>query len=98
MIRIKKAGRGVALPVPLFVFDQLFEAFGDLLALIMDLLPSRSVRIWRNKYEPGIALDKSNITAFLKLFKEFWDELRSNGRWQLIEIEAAGLRIDIRFY
>lgn len=97
LIRVKTAGRRVVLPVPLFVFDQLFEAFGDLFAFILDLLPARFGQICLGKYSDGIAMDKAKLTGLLKILREFWDGLQSHGHWQLLEIEAADLRVDVWF-
>ena len=95
LIRVKVGSRGlnINIPISLFVLDQTFDALEDLLWVWEKLFFNRMAR----KHLRNHAHSKNFIkrmkfegapSQVLGLCREIIDELRSYGRWRMVEVEV----------
>lgn len=85
LIKIKTERAGVTLPVSLFVLEDIVESLGDILSLLDYFIPASS----------KIPIRPREIA---RLCRTTLNELRNQGRWELVNIEYANTRIYIGFH
>ncbi len=89
IIRIRKGRFRIAVPVPLFVFTQLFEALADLAALVEWIAPV-PIRVLPERFRSGSPLLKqASPYDLLEMLRVLGDGIRSVGRLRMIEIESV---------
>lgn len=88
IIRIRKGMFRIAVPVPLFLFTQLFEALADLAALVELIAPVR-IRVLPERFQSGSPfLKQASPYDLLEMLRVLFDEIRSVGRLRMVEIES----------
>lgn len=98
LVRISRDGfRRIVIPVPLYVLDLTLAAFSDL-ACLFDLLAPKWIRgLKRHNFGrtgDGRVSAESLLTGCLLLFRE----IRKHGRFRLVEVQSARIRVFIDFY
>lgn len=94
MIRVKPGSEGINIniPISLLVLDQTFDALEDLVWLWEKLFSNSMSRThWHDNDRFAQLLTKMNLAGapsqLLGLCREVIDELRSYGRWRMVEVE-----------
>ncbi|HYH03020.1 MAG TPA: hypothetical protein VEC37_07970 [Bacillota bacterium] len=93
--------RKFVLPIALMVLDQLFNALFELADFLEHILPSHRLVIscTHGKSDTGRKeLHTSDIGAILGLIREFWQEIRGYGRWEVVRIESEEAQVKIEFF
>lgn len=85
LIKIKTARAGITLPVSLFVLEDIVESLGDIISLLDYFIPASG----KIPIRPG---------EIARLCRTALNELRNQGRWELVDIEVNNTRIYIGFY
>lgn len=87
-IRIRKGLFRMAIPIPLFLFTQLCEAFADLAAFVEFIVPVR-IRVLPERFQSGSPfLKQASPFVLFETLRAFFDEIRSVGRLRMVEIET----------
>lgn len=85
IIQIRKGMFRIAVPVPLFLFAQLFEALADLAALVEFIAPVR-IRVLPERFQSGPK--HASLSELLEMLRALFDGLRSVGRLRMVEVES----------
>lgn len=96
-------GFNITIPISLLVLDQTFDALEDLVWLVEKLFLRWIFRA-RCLDDPYVKhehfLTRANIAEapshVLRLCREMIDELRSYGRWRMVEVEVPSARVKDR--
>ena len=103
LIRISFGGwRRLVIPIPLFVLDIIISSVSDL-ATFADLFAP----LWRRRLEKHIrcsrggaskAAAKVSLSELVRIFAEFFKELRKLGRWRMVEVATDEICVYLDFY
>lgn len=89
VVRVKtsKMKRGLFIPMPLFVFDEVVRGLADLAELLMWLAPGLERRVSAHVGPRPV--------EWIRMVADIIPELRAYGRWTLVEVESADTRVYI---
>lgn len=96
LIQIKTKGSiGFSIPISLFAIEQLMDSLLDLISLVEDIAPGARIS-WKSwgKHRNGYHYKLSTIFI---LVKDILNELRSYGRWRMVEIDTEDAKVNIQF-
>lgn len=99
VIRIQAPGRlNIMIPVSLVVLEQLLVAWFELVDVVRDLFPVHRLRFPWSGLAARSGRKELSVGDILALLRSLWSELRSYGRWKMVDIESEEARVEIRFF
>jgi len=85
LVRIKTDGFRLTIPFSLYILEDLVYSISDLLELVDYLAPRKRESL-------------STFTKLGEIGRALVAELRDNGRWEMLDVEAENTRIHVVFY
>lgn len=92
VVRVKKPEmkRGLLIPLPLFVLDEVVQGLADMAELLMWLAPGLRRRVSAHLGPHPV--------EWIRTVAGIIPELRAYGRWTLVEVESANTRVYVSMY
>lgn len=84
LIRIKYKKTSIAFPIALFIFEDILDSFYELLSFFRKVIRARQ--------------DIPHPADLLDLLRKLLFVMRSNGQWELADIEANETKVSIKFF
>jgi hypothetical protein len=95
LIKVRQFGHGkIVIPISLNALEQLLRAVFELLEVFRDLTLIALYKKERDDFRQPIY----RISEGVKLFWEFWKEIRRYGSWRLVEIDNDRVGVEVRFF
>jgi hypothetical protein len=105
LIRIKirkKKKWGFMFPIPLFIISELIDAIEDLSLffgnIILPFNKKKDEHQIRQCIQDKASLRYNNLKELTTMFSLFWDDLRSYGKWKMVDIDTGDIFVSIEFY
>jgi len=102
LVKVKHSRRiRLTVPLSLGAFDELIEAFEDLILLFERVFPSwnQKAKKWGLDYMVHhVPMQNFSFGLAFQLIHELFYELRKHKRWKLVEVDTKDVYVSVEFF